>query len=364
MKANCVESLKLNVNTNPQSLNFRGERVMLTKDDGHDTFVSEKKKGKNNRTLLALGGLALIGTGAVIAHKAGWFKKAVDKTTKSEIITFKSVDEAKKYFEDLGINTEFRDVNNEHLSLLNRIKDDLKKLKELGVKFDKPDTLTISDWHKAEEYKELCRKRGISAERKEEYYAFCEGDKNGANHIFVNSSKPNSDSFRHEMGHANHHRGHDSFWEAKGVKDHDFADKQLEILGKNIKVYRDGPVNDIEQNNIFHLSLKNNGKGLFCTSDGEARFVYISELLAKMNSETGCYKPDSLSEQVAYIFDSLVKGDKTFSDEVMLYYDFAGGARIPNLKIAGKTYDEYMESLYNNVDLINKLRENVKISKI
>ena len=48
----------------------------------------------------------------------------------------------------------------------------------------------------------------------------------------------------------------------------------------------------------------------------------------------------------------------------MLYYDFAGGARIPNLKIDGKTYDEYIESLYNNKDLSEKLKQNIKICKI
>ena len=48
----------------------------------------------------------------------------------------------------------------------------------------------------------------------------------------------------------------------------------------------------------------------------------------------------------------------------MLYYDFAGGARIPNKKINGKTYDEYIESLYNTKELIQKLKDNIKISKI
>lgn len=329
-----------------------------------DKFVSSQKK-QANKTLLAACGLIILGLGAFLTHRAGWWSKA--KTNSDNIIgsdaVFKKVDDAKKYFENLGIDTIFRDVTDEHLPLLNRIKDDLTKLKELGVKFDKPKTLTISDWHKAQEYEELCAKRGISIERIENYHAFCAGDKDGANHVFVNSSKPASNCFRHEMGHANHHRGHDSFWEAKGIKDHDFADKQLEILGKDIKVYRNGTVDNVELNNIFNLTLKNDGRGIFPTSDMETRYVYCSDILAKMQQETICYKPDSLSEQVAYVFDGLVKGDK-FSDEVMLYYDFAGGARIPNLKIGEKTYDEYIESLYNNPELIQKLRDNIKILKL
>ena len=96
----------------------------------------------------------------------------------------------------------------------------------------------------------------------------------------------------------------------------------------------------------------------------ETRYVYVNDIVNRMNEETNCYKPESLSEQVAYVFDGLVKGEKTFSDEVMLYYDFAGGARIPNLKIGGKIYDEYIESLYNNPDLIQKLKDNIKILKL
>ena len=356
-----VVSVGNNLNIYSKTPNFRSETGMSAIQSEHDKFVSSGVKKKNN-TLPVVCGLAVLGIGAIFAHKAGWFRKTTDKLTGD--MKFKNINDAKEYFENLGIDTIFRDVTDEHLPLLNRIKDDLIKLKELGVKIDKPKTLTVSDWHKAEEYEELCRQRGITVERIEDYQAFCQGDKSGANHVFVNSSKPGTDVFRHEMGHANHHRGHDSFWEAKGIKNHDFADKQLEILGKDIKVYRDGPVENVELNNIFHLTLKNDGRGIFPTSDKETRYVYCSDILAKMQQETSCYKPKSLSEQVAYIFDGLIKGNKTFSDEVMLYYDFAGGARIPNLKIDGKTYDEYIETLYNNPELIQKLRDNVKILKL
>ncbi len=354
MKVNSV-----GVNIIPKQLNFRSENMVHAPQNGHDEFVSAKKETKSSKAWLIASGLILAGVGAFLAHKAGWWSKC-DIKANDVFGEFKSVKEAKKYFEDLGINTEFKDVNNEHLPLLNRIKEDLKKLKELGVKFDKPDTLTISDWHKAEEYEELCRKRGVNIERIEEYYAFCAGDKNGANHVFVNSSKPSSDFFRHEMGHANHHRGHDSFWEAQGVTNQDFADKQLEILGQDIKIFRG--TKDFK--NIFHFNpAQSSTKFAFPNQNMETRFVYVNDIVNKMQTETSCYKPDSLSEQVAYVFDELVKGNK-FSDEVMLYYDFAGGARIPNLKIDGKTYNEYIESLYNNPELIQRLKNNIKISKL
>lgn len=341
--------------------NFRSEYIASVQQTTTDRFIKETETKTNNKAWYIAGGLILAGIGAFFTHKAGWWGGVKENNNKTVTdVIFKTVDEAKKYFENMGIDTIFRDVTEEHVPLLNRIKEDLKKLKELGVKFDKPDTLTISDWHKAEEYEELCRKRGINIERMEEYHAFCAGDKDGANHVFVNASKSGTDYFRHEMGHANHHRGHDSFWEAKGVNGFDFADKQLELLGSDNKIFREAG----KFYNILHFNPEiSTTKYAFPNHNGETRYVYVNNIVNKMQQETNCYKPESLSEQVAYVFDRLVKGDK-FSDEVMLYYDFAGGARIPNLKIGGKTYDEYIESLYNNPALIQKLRANIKILKL
>ena len=336
---------------------FRGENVVYSKQT--DEFVKKTEPVTNNKAWYVAGGLILAGIGAYLTHQAGWWGR-VNKKSGAVDTVFKNIDEAKKYFTDMGINTIFRDVTEEHLPLLNRIKNDLNKLKELDVKIKQPDTLTISDWHKAEEYEELCRKRGITMDRIEEYHAFCAGDKNGASHIFVNSSKPATDYFRHEMGHANHDRGFDSFWEAKGVKNHDFADKQLEILGQDIKIFRG--TGDFK--NIFHFNPEHNTtKFAFPNKDMETRFIYVKNILDTMQKETNCYAPEKLEEQVAYVFDGLVNGKK-FSDEVMLYYDFAGGARIPKLKINDKTYDEYISSLYENADLIQKLRDNIKILKL
>lgn len=358
MKVNSAGNIRINSYNLPA---FRSGAVIIPVREGHDEFVAAEKPSSDKKVRLIAAGVAAAGLAVFFTHSAGWWGKAKATAGSGNNVVFKKVDEAKKYFENLGINTDFRDVGKEHLPLLNRIKDDLRKIKELGVKIDKPDTLTISDWHKAEEYEELCRKRGVSMARKEEYYAFCASDRSGANHIFVNSSKPQTDFFRHEMGHANHYRGHDSYWEAKGVVNQDFADKQLEILGQDIKIYRG--TNDFK--NIFYFNPENNSvKFAFPNQDKETRFVYVKDIVNKMNEETNCYAPDDLSEQVAYVFDGLVKGNKTFSDEVLLYYDFAGGARIPNLKISGKTYDEYIESLYNNKELVQKLRDNIKILKL
>ena len=360
MKVNSIETGLSTSNIPVKQLNFGSEMVSHAPQNGHDEFVKQKKETKNKKAFLITAGLILAGAGAFWAHKAGWFKGHVDKLLSEQEFKFKNIEEAKKYFENRGIDTVFRDVKEENLEQLNRIKDDLIKLKNSGVKIDKPKTLTVSDWHKAEEYEELCRQRGISVERKENYHAFCVGDRSGESHVFINSSHPSADVFRHEMGHANHYRGHDSFWEAKGVKSADFADKQLELLGQDIKIYRG--TNDFK--NIFHFKPEQESvKFAFPNQNMETRYAYVNNIVDKMNEETNCYSPKALGEQVAYVFDGLVKGD-SFSDEVMLYYDFAGGARIPNLKIKGKNYDEYIESLYNNSELIQKLRDNIKILKL
>ncbi len=367
MKANSVNNISAATTIQIKPVSFRSEGAVTCSSNANDEFISQNKS-QNKKLWLILGGITFTSLAAFLTHKAGWWgkNKEVKELSNTLAKDFKNINEAKEFFEQLGINTEFRDVTNSHLALLNRIKNDLSKLKEYGVKFDKPDTITFCDWSKKSEYEELLRLRGISMdEYKPDYNAFCKGDNLGRNHIFFNSKKTNTDVFRHEMGHANHHRGHDSYWEAKGITSHDFADKQLEFLGQNIKVYREGHVENHELDNIFRLYLNNDtARSIFPTSDRETRFIYINKMLEAMQKETGCYAPTKLGEQVAYIFDELVKGNKTFSDEVMLYYDFAGGARIPNKLINGMTYDKYIESIYNNSDLLRKLKENVIISKL
>ena len=153
----------------------------------------------------------------------------------------------------------------------------------------------------------------------------------------------------------NHVVGRNSFWEAKGINGCDFADKELEILGQNVKIYRSPKTQ-------FHIIFnKLNSKYAFPDKDGYSYKLNINKMLLKMQNETNCYAPCEIKEQVAYVFDGLANG-KQYSDLVMLFYDFAGGARIPNLKIKNMKYDDYIESLYNNKDLIRQLRECIELS--
>jgi len=359
-----VNSVKTGVNVPSQQTNFRSQKPQHAIQSGHDEFV-HAKTNSSNKTWWVVGGLTLAGIGAFLTHKAGWWgvaKKAAGGKLE-DVIEFKNINEAKEYFEKLNIEMDLRGAKDEHLPLLNRIKENLKQLNEMGVKKDKPDSITISDWTNASEYEELCRSKGFSMERREGYWAFCGGAENGKSHVFINSKHPEFEKFLHEMGHASHFIGEDSYWHSKGLIGKDFANKQLEILNSTEKIY--GDRRDSKLSNIFcNYVTKSPSKFVFPNTDAEVRFILAKGMIDKMYSETNCYDGGKyLTEQVADIFEGLMKGKK-FSDETMLYYDFAGGARIPNLKIDGKTYDEYIESLYNNKELIQKLRENIKITKI
>ena len=86
-------------------------------------------------------------------------------------------------------------------------------------------------------------------------------------------------------------------------------------------------------------------------------------MIEKMASESNVYAPDVAFENVAEIFQKLNQGHQ-FSDEVMLMYDFCGGGRVPNLVIKGQKYDDYIASLYQNKELLQKLRDCIEIKKL
>ena len=362
MKAN---SVGLGVNIPTVQLNFRSENTVHAPLNGHDEFVRSEKPSSKKKTGWIVAGLVTLGAGALLAHQSRWFKKATDKVVSSGDVKFKSIDEAKKYFENIGVETDFRGANETHLDMLNRIKENINQLKEMGVKKETPNSITISDWKNREETKELFQKRSSARDEAPEsgYYKAFSTYKNGEEaHILIDSNA-SFDQFRHEMGHVNHHIGLDSFWHSKGLNGTDFANKQLEIIGAEEKIF---PQNrGLYGRNLIEFPVDGTGaKFRFATENGEIRYVYPQNMIDKMQAETKAYDGGkTVTEQIAYMFEGMLKGEK-FSDEAMLYYDFAGGARIPNLKIDGKTYDEYIESLYNNKELIEKLRQNIQISKI
>ena len=243
-----VSIIDTGINIVPKQTNFRSQNTVYAIQNGHDEFIATKKETKNSKAWWVAAGLVLTGIGAIWGHKAGWFKKSADKLINSNE-TFKNIDNAKKYFENLGVETEFRGVKDEHLPLLNRIKENIKQLQEMGVKKEKPDSITISDWNNKAELEELYRNKGVTlSEYKPGYFAQTLTSQNGKKHIFINSNHPNFDMFRHEMGHVNDGL-YNSYWHAKGIQGHDFADKQLNIIGKNEKISRQ----TADFNNIFYF---------------------------------------------------------------------------------------------------------------
>ena len=99
------------------------------------------------------------------------------------------------------------------------------------------------------------------------------------------------------------------------------------------------------------------------SKDKKTYVINAKKMVDKMYSESGVYAPAKTWENVAEIFEGLNKG-KEYSDLVMLMYDINGGGRVPNLVIKGMKYDDYIESLYNNKDLIRKLSECIEVKEL
>lgn len=316
------------------------------------------------------------------------------------VADFKNLDEAKAWFESIGVKTVFKEGSDRHLTDLNKIKNDLALLEKNGVSLPKPESIIVADWNNTEELKQILRQLNIS----EQQAAICKSGSwawgtvaKGSDdkcHVLINSAFGGDyGRFIHEMGHIHQDYLHSSFWHTKLSSEKEFLDKQLEVFGlteiglhdgflanmarnfrqENVKsifrgynlleqassetkekIYRMFPdvgANDLEK--IFSIVGK----------DGKTYYINAKKMVDKMASESGVYAPTKTWENVAEIFQGLNQG-KEYSDLVMLMYDINGGGRVPTLIIKGKKYDDYIASLYNNPDLIRQLRECIEIKKL
>ena len=404
------QQLQLNINNvmqNPlDNVSFKSEEKT--------PVVQKEGLSSNSKLSIGLGIVTLIGLGAELIigkgkHIKSFWQKLTSKSTKStpqkpntgipEIDDFKNLDEAKKYFDRLGITTVFKDGSEKHLADLNNIKKDLVLLDKNGVAIPKPNSIIISDWHNVDELKQIFRTQNID-ERKAEscktlagYWGTISKSSDNKCHVIINSSfSGNYGKFIHEMGHIHQDSFRTSYWHSKGLSDREFINKQLDVLGlSDIGIAEDGIDMIIRESgeefspaifrNVYYSNVspevKTKLKNLFPSINNEGDYLKLFSIFGKdrktyvinakkmadkMYSESGVYAPEKIWENVAEIFEGLNKG-KEYSDLVMLMYDINGGGRVPNLVIKGKKYDEYIESLYNNKDLITELRKCIEVKE-
>lgn len=170
------------------------------------------------------------------------------------------------------------------------------------------------------------------------------------------------------MGHQNHFAEHlrtdgSNSVLGQGGSNITFLDRQMQVLERSEKqfpAYISGVKPELI--NIANPINIANGQAVVTLKDGKPvpTFIDTSRMVQTMNAECRCYNKTSLSEQVAEIFEDLLKG-RLFSNRTMLMYDFAGGPRIPNLKINGMPYDDYIKSLYKNHSLVDELKSSITI---
>ena len=402
------QQLQLNINNVMQNplgnVSFKGEeKTPVVQKEGLSSS-SELGIGLEILTLIGLGAELIIGKGKHI--KSLWQKLVSPKSTMQkpntgipEIVDFKNLEEAKEYFDRFGIKTIVKDGSENHLTDLNNIKKDLVLLEKNGVAIPKPNSIILCDWQNVDESKQIFRTLNID-ERKADscktlagYWGTISKSTDNKCHVIINSSfSGNYGKFIHEMGHIHQDSFRTSYWHSKGLSDREFINKQLDVLGlSDIGIADDGidmiiresgneftpaifhnvhyanvsPEVKIKIKNLFP-SIKNDDDYLKLFSIfGKDRKTYVinaKKMADKMYSESGVYAPEKIWENVAEIFEGLNKG-KEYSDLVMLMYDINGGGRVPNLVIKGKKYDDYIDSLYNNKDLIAELRKCIEVKE-
>ena len=296
---------------------------------------------------------------------------------------FKTQEEIIQYFKNIGLDIRIEDFSEKHLETFNLIRDDVELLKRMGVADSLPKGICLSDWRNAEKTKQIFAEYDFHFPVPPERRAYC-GDKSGIT-LFINSSEEAQQTskgvfrkFKHEIGHRRHYTYNNTLGTVgsngsksvlgQGIQsDTEFIDRQLQVLGIEAKIFKPTGNEVVPLNlTLSNTQILKDGS-IKCllpiqTSQGIKPLPFdITKAVAYLNSKCHCYNKIYYSEQVAEIFEDLLKG-RRFDDLTMLMYDFAGGGRIPNLIIKGQKYDDYIKSLYENKELVSKLKEFINIS--
>lgn len=202
------------------------------------------------------------------------------------------ISEAENYFREiLNIkNIDFSKCKN--TKDIDTIKNSLLDLRKLGYS-EMPNSITFVPFEK-ESFTEalLAKKLSIPKESPETHYAYT-----SKGHIFINSLKRfDGHMVKHELGH------------------------YYQNLRRNSPEYDSIP-----------KALRDKANALLN--------YYVDYIKAEVKPRKDEFIPE--------IFAKITSGE-IFTDKTMLLYDIAGGPRVPNLQINGKSYENYINDLYKN----------------
>lgn len=252
--------------------------------------------------------------------KAKPVKTPKNKSVKSTPIIqgkqFSSVKEAEMHFRNMGIDADFSKCTD--LQQLTHLDTELAKVKAMGIN-SQVKSITITPFDKKSMIR-ATNARGVECPEN-----MCSGiyGMSDEGHIFLNSNgngfirmSNGSDVIKHEIGH--YHRN---------------------VLKDNVYGAAEG-ANEVYVSTIRNISQKT----------GLSREQVLEKLTSKLSSEVKSYNPMA-DESFADMFSLMIDG-KQYSKGAMLFYDMAGGARIPNKVINGMKYDDYICKLYEDAENI------------
>lgn len=244
------------------------------------------------------------------------------RTITPESIKFNTLEEAQAHFRSLGVDVDLSKATD--LTHVEHVAKSLEQIKNMGIN-SQIKSITYTSFEERA-LTEALRKRGLTRS------ALPEGDISWAygasekGHIFLNPKgakymSNGSNVAIHEVGH--YHTGvlQDNF-----VKHWNSVNPEIPLRPNDI---------------LAQVARKNN-----MTVDR------LKEVMtSKLNSEVRAYSPEA-DENFSDMFSLMVEGKQSFSKGSMLFYDMAGGARMPNKVINGLKYDDYMTDLYLDAERI------------
>lgn len=235
---------------------------------------------------------------------------------------FTSIQEAEAHFRNMGIDVDLSKCRD--LRQLTQIDAELAKIKAMGIE-SQVKSITVTPFDRASMLK-ATRARGIELTENVHSGIYGYSDKG---HIFLNSNgngfrrmANGSDTIKHEIGH--YHRN---------------------VLKDNVYGAAEG------NNEVFSATVRSIAQKTNMTTE-----QVIEKLTSRLHSEVKAYSPMA-DESFADMFSLMIDG-KQYSKGAMLFYDMAGGGRIPNKVINGIKYDDYIFNLYEDAEniLMNYIR--------